>query len=417
MDLKRYHESVKFLESLLNLPAQEFEQKAGDRSMYLKRIEWFLTALGNPHKNFKYIHVTGTAGKGTTAHYLHEMLMAAGKKVGSYYSPHPSCDIERIRVNQHLISPDEFSDLTDRLKPALAKAAVNSPYGAPSYFEAFLALGLLYFKKQKCEYVVLEAGLGGTYDATNVIKNPVVACVTNINYDHTAILGKTLAQIARDKAGIIKKGCSFFTGETRPRILKIFTKKSAGLKAPMRVIKDSEHSNFALASAIAKFLKLPPSAIERAHGAKKLSCRFELMQNNPQVIIDGSHNPIKLKYLAAKIRGLGGKKIFIFAMASDKDLKRSLKQIVPLADRFLITRFLMPFRKTAEFKTIKNAVLKIRPNLRVQTFMDPYQALARALKIAGKKDNIIITGSFFLAGELRKRWISEEKILTSRASL
>lgn len=404
------------MESLINLPIADFNLKTTDRSVYLKRLSWFLRLLNNPQNGFKYIHITGTAGKGSTAHFLHEILLASGKKVGSYYSPHPTTDIERIRVGKMFISPKELVQLTEQLKPALAMAGKESPYGTPSYFETFLALAFLYFKKSKCEYVILEAGLGGTHDATNVIDYPLICAITNINYDHQNILGKTLKKIAIDKAGIIKKGSIFFTGEQRKAILKIFKQKCLALKAPIIKIQKNSESNKMLAKAIAEKLNLQMSAIKKGLAKDRISCRFEIIQKNPTVILDGSHNPIKLEYLSRKLKTLRGKNIFIFAQAQDKDLRQSLKAIAKQADYFLITRFLMPYRKTADMKIIEQEIRKLNQKAKTELFFDPWQALSRGLKIARINDNIIITGSFFLAGELRKHWISEEKILKTRKS-
>lgn len=418
MKYSKYYEAVKFLESLINLPALDYSHKSGDRSFYLKRLNWFLKLLGNPQNGIKYIHVTGTAGKGSAVHYLHEILLAAGKKVGSYYSPHPTTDIERIRVNNLLIAPNELVKITEQLKPALSQAAAKSPYGIPSYFETFLALAFIYFKKQQCEYVILEAGLGGTYDATNVIVNPRACCITNIDYDHQEILGRTLKKIARDKAGIIKKGTAFFTAETRPALLAIFKEKCAKLKVPCLAIATplGENPNLLLAKNIAEYLKIPAVAITKGLKEKNLACRFEIMQERPKVIMDGSHNPSKLQFLTQKLNQLKGQKIIIFGMAQDKNLAESLKKIIPLTDYLLITRFLMPYRKSADLKTIQMEALKIKPSLKTKLFIDPWQALEYGLKTTTASDNLIITGSFFLAGLLRQRWINEETILKKRKS-
>jgi len=415
MNLKKYQEAVKFLESLLNLPIADYNQKISDRSLYLARLAWFLKLLHSPQNGFKFIHITGTAGKGSTVHYLHEILLAAGKKVGSYYSPHPTTDIERIRVNNLYIAPDELVEITEQLKPALTKAATESPYGIPSYFETFLALAFLYFKKKKCEYVILEAGLGGAHDATNIIKNPLICAITNINYDHQEVLGKTLTKIAADKAGIIKTGCTFFTNEKRKSIFKIFNAKCQKLKVPI-ILTKGDKPNQALAKAIAEKLNLNEKNIQRGLSKTRFSCRFETMQKNPKVIVDGSHNPIKLNFLANKIKALKGKKVIIFGLAADKNLTDSLKEIVPLADTFLITRFLMTHRQSTDLKIIKQKALKISRRLKTKLFIDPDEALNYALKTASANDNIVIAGSFFLAGHLRKHWISEKKILIKRKS-
>ena len=163
-------------------------------------------------------------------------------------------------------------------------------------------------------------------------------------------------------------------------------------------------------------LKIKLKYIQRGLNNNRFSCRFEVMQKNPKVIVDGSHNPIKLNFLAHKIKTLKGKKTIIFGLAQDKNLTNSLKEIAPLADTFLITRFLMTHRKSADLKTIQEEILKIKPALKNKIFIDPDEALAYALKTTPPQDNIIITGSFFLAGYLRKHWVSEKKILIKRKS-
>ncbi len=419
MSFADYHQAVKFLESAFNLPIKDYLLGKQDRSFYLKRLNWFLASLGNPQNGFKVIHLTGTAGKGTTVNLLHEMLSASGKKVGSYFSPHATTTIERIKVNRRYIAPQRLSDLLKKLQAALAKTSLYSPYGLPSYFEILLALAWLYFKEQKCEYVILEAGLGGRHDATNIVKRPVICAITNINYDHTDILGRSLNAIAQDKAGIIKKGSCFFTAETRLKILKIFHKRCRRLKVPLIKVGalKNEDANYCLASAMARRLGLKEKFIKQGLKRAKLPCRLEIMQNKPMVILDGAHNPCKMAFLANKLKGLKIKKLTVLlGLAQNKDYKNSLSKIVPLADRLIITRFLMPERKTADLKKLYQIAKKIKPTLKPLVFLDPGQALSAGLKLTAPDEGLLICGSFFLAGELRTRWISEKQILSQRKS-
>lgn len=415
---KKYYHAVNFLESLLNLPIKNYLLDLGDRSYYLKRLGYLLKLLGDPQNDFKFIHITGTAGKGTVSNYLHEILTGAGSRVGSYFSPHPTTTIERVKVNQQYISPQELALLTNHLKPYLIKAALNSPYGQPSYFETLLALALLYFKKKKCEYVILEAGLGGTHDATNIISQTKLAIITNIDYDHTEILGASLKKIAQDKAGIIKSGSTFLTGETRPALLKIFQQRCRKVNANfLRITKKSDDVNKALAFFSARHLKIADKFISQGLIKANLPCRFEIIQKRPLVILDGAHNPAKLAYLRKKLANLKYRKLnIVYAQAADKNLKDSLKTIVPLADKLWLTRFLMPWRKTADLKTLYQLSKKIKPELTIIAETDPWQALKLTLAQTKPNDCLLITGSFFLAGELRKNWIKEEYILTHRTS-
>lgn len=412
----KYFEAVRYLDSLVNLPIKDYLLDKKDRSFYIARLKWFLNSLDNPHQGFKYVHITGTAGKGTTTATVHQILAAAGKKVGSYYSPHPTTPIERIKVNDKYISPDDFAELIEVIKPKMDLAYKKSPYGRPSYFETFLTIAFLYFKKTKCEYVALEAGLGGTYDATNIITKPIITAITNVDYDHLDILGKTLTKIAADKAGIIKKGSIFLTAEQRPHLLKIFSERCEKLKVPMVKVKIEGDGNNFLAKAIARQLKISEKIINKKYEIKS-PCRFETIQKKPLVIIDGAHNPIKLAYLAEKIKSVNCKKLnVIMAMSANKDICASLGKIVPLADQLILTRFLTIKRRSAYIEDLYRLSKKINKNLPIKTYLDPWQALRAGLKITKPGDCLLITGSFFLAGELRTHWIPEERILSNRNS-
>lgn len=215
---------MSFLQGLNNLPLDGdylVDKHHADR--YIKRMRYFLNLIGNPDKGMKLIHIAGTSGKGTVTNMVHEILLASGKNVGSFTSPFVTTPIEQIKVGDAYISPDEFADIVEYLKPFIDVAYTEGPYGSPSYFEIFFSIALVYFQRKKCDWVVLEVGLGGRYDATNVIERPSVTAITNIDYDHTELLGKTLRKIASDKAGIIKSGSAFFTTEQRPALLKIFS--------------------------------------------------------------------------------------------------------------------------------------------------------------------------------------------------
>ncbi|MFH1956238.1 MAG: Mur ligase family protein, partial [Patescibacteria group bacterium] len=205
---------------------------------YLKRTEQLIKKLKINLNQFKFIHIAGTSGKGTVTAMVHQILHQAGYKIGSFYSPHPTTSIERIRVGVDYISPSDFVKILDKIKPVLEEMYSENRRGAkfwntrfsgscvptimPSYFEIFFALALLYFKRKKCEYVILETGCGGEFDATNIIKKPLITAITNIGFDHTQLLGNTLQKIAKTKAGIIKPGSIFLTTEKIKAILKIF---------------------------------------------------------------------------------------------------------------------------------------------------------------------------------------------------
>lgn len=417
---RRYHQAVDFLEGLSNLPVEkDYMRDRGNPSLYLKRMRYFLALLGNPDRRFKFIHITGTAGKGTVTTMVHEMLTASGKKVGSFTSPFVTTSIEKIRVGEKYIAPDELADIVEYLKPYLDRAYTSGPYGRPSYFELFLAIAFVYFKRQKCEWVVLEVGLGGRYDATNVIEKPAIAAITNIDYDHTEILGKTLGQIARDKAGIIKKGSRFFTAEQRPLLLRMFQKicdeKNVVLHQTPRQ-KNYQEYNTALAAALSRKLGIHEKHIIRGIRQTRMQCRFEIMQKNPLVVLDGAHNRAKIRSTIENLRRLDFRKLYLIIGAADnKDKVSIFKQIIPRADRIMFTRFQIKDRKCAHPKELLALSRRyFKRGVKTELLLDPQQALAAALRHAAKKDLILAVGSFFLTGELRKNWIPEEQILRTR---
>ena len=385
-DYSRYYDAVRYLEGLSNIASGHdyMGKRAHDPTIYIKRMRWFLDLLGNPEIGFKYIHITGTAGKGTVASMIHGSLIIDHKKAGLFTSPFVTTSIEKIQVGDLYIAPDEFADIVDEIKPAIDQAFSKCPYGGPSYFERFLAIALLYFKKRKCEWVVLEVGCGGRYDATNVIPPPEISAITNVDYDHMHILGKTLTKIARDKAGIIKKGSKFFTAEARPRLRSIMEDIC------------KEHG--------ASFIYEPGGNKElvQAMGFSpievRLPARFEVIQQKPLVIIDGAHNRAKMRYTVEQLKKLKYRKLhLVAALAANKD--RGILDVIP-SDFDYPTRFQNPERSC----------------MNLGGFTDSQQALDAALAAARSDDIVLVTGSFYLAGELRHRWYPETSILMHRQS-
>ncbi len=416
---ERYHKAISFLEGLNNLPLQgDYMIDKHHADIYIKRMRYFLEPLGNPDKNIKFIHIAGTSGKGTVTNMVHEILYSAGKNVGSFTSPSITTSIEKIKVADKYIAPDELAEIVEYLKPYIDKAYIEGLYGRPSYFEIFLAIALIYFKQQKCEWVVLEVGLGGRFDATNVIEKPVITAITNIDYDHTEILGKTLKKIANDKAGIIKPGSEFFTTEQRSALHNLFKDISKKQNAGFHKLSNQEDykkRNQALATAITKHLGVAEKHIEAGIKNSKLICRFEIIQKNPMVVLDGAHNRSKIETTIDNLNQLTFKKLFIIiGIADNKDHVSILEQIIPEADHIFFTRFQNKNRKCAHPKELflkSKKYINKKKSVRTELYLDPEQALDKALKIATAHDLILVAGSFFLAGELRKRWVSEEWIL------
>lgn len=422
-DYSRYHKAVAYIDSLSNLPLFAEYMSGAEQphpEIFLKRMRYFLNLLGNPQGGFRFIHVTGTAGKGTVATMIHNILTASGKTSGLFTSPFVVSPIEKIQVGNLYISHDEFVDLVEEIKPSIDQAYEMGEFGRPSHFEIYFAMALLYFKKRRCEWAVLEVGCGGRFDATNVIKSPEICVITCIDYDHVEILGKTLNKIAYDKAGIIKKGSKFFTTEQRPVLLKIFAEvcKNEGAVFEKIKIVNSEDSNHKIASRVGRELGISDELILEAVSKTTLPARFEVVDNNPLTIIDGAHNRAKIARTMHALSRLKFKRLFlIFAVADNKDAKDILEQVIPMADSVCLTRFSSKDRKPAPpIRLSKDAKRYLKFGAKVKMFLDSSDALSYARGEANADDCILVTGSFFLAGELRAVWFKEEQILKNRRS-
>jgi len=422
--IENYHEAVRYVESFSNTSLRNnFGIDKKDPSFFLNRTHYFLDLLNNPEKGFSYIHITGTAGKGTVSHMLQEVLVASGKRTGLFTSPYVTTTIEKIRVDDLYIDPQEFINLVEYLKPFILKAQ-KGPFGVPSAFELFFTIALLHFKKQRCEWIVLEVGLGGRYDATNIITNPIVTAITNIDYDHTEILGNTLREIATDKAGIIKPGSCFFTSEQRPALLNIFEGICKKMNVDFHAVRgQSDYSSYnrELVKAIAKSIGISDECVVRGIQSTKLPCRFEMIQEKPTVILDGAHNRAKIRSTISNIKKLSFRKLYLIVAIADskKDHQAILEPLLsmPYPMHVVFTQVKMNERTSVAASFLLSLSKKFkRKDTILELIEEAHDALSYVLKIAVENDVVVVTGSFFLAGELRKRWFSEEWILKHQKS-
>ena len=420
--LTKYDEAVGYIEGLSDLYRKHnYMVDRSSPEIYLKRMRYFLNLIGNPDRGLNFIHITGTSGKGTVTNMIHEVIFASGEKVGSFTSPYVTTSIEKIKIGDKYISSSEFIKIVNYLKPYIEESYKSGPYGGISYFEVFLSIALMAFKMNHCGWIVLEVGLGGRYDATNVIMKPRITAITNIDYDHTELLGKTLQKIALDKAGIIKRGSAFFTTESRTSLLKTFKKVCLNKKVHMTKVLNSldyMENNKSLTRAIAKEIGIKDTFINVGINKARLQCRFEIIDINPLIVIDGAHNRAKIKSTIDNFKKLKFNKLhLIIAISENKDHISILKQIIPYADYLYITKFKNRFRKSADPKFL--AIMSkefISEKTRIRVCNESSMALKLAKFKAKNNDIILITGSFFLAGELRKHWVSEEWILKNRKS-
>ena len=358
---------------------REFEEylerfsRLGKRVAGLERARALMKALGSPQDSLRFIHVTGTNGKGSICEMLSGAFTAAGYRTGLFTSPYITEYNDRIRINGTNISDGELHSLLPRIRAA----AEESGYGRDfSQFEITMAAGLIYFKKCGCDIVILEAGLGGLLDCTNIIKDNVCSVIGSIGLDHTAILGDTVEQIAFQKAGIIKEGCpcilSPCNDESAVKVFKRQAKeKNALLLIPdMREIKITDtgfeylaknryrgHYSPAMAgehqvrnaaavisacivvgTAAGKGFELPPEAVKAGIESARLHGRAEIISRRPLIISDGGHNPDAAKALRQVMSGFykkGERFTAVIGMSEDKNIKEYIRTVMPYIERFI----------------------------------------------------------------------------------
>ena len=414
-----YQKSIAYLYGL-----QKFGIKFG-----LTKISNLLSSLDNPQKKLSYIHIAGTNGKGSTAAFLASVLSKAGYRVGLYTSPHLTSFTERIKIGDQEISKKDV----DRLITSLRKKAkkINSI----TFFEFVTAMALLYFAEKKVDLCILEVGMGGRLDATNVV-SPIISIITNISKEHEYYLGQSLLEIAHEKAGIIKRKSILITGATQPKVLSLFKERCKTLQtscyqldsdfAIRKINQDYIHyrgihynlkgikisllgghqiRNAAIALAAVEMLRGKGYHIEDKAVYQGLSStcwpgRLEVMHSSPLVILDGAHNPVAMKNLKKSLLNHFNfkKLIIILGIMEDKNIKGMLKEIVPPAHDIILCKPHMD--RAASTKTIAQIIQDWKINY--CQIEDVKQAVIYAISTADKKDLICITGSLFTVGEARE---------------
>lgn len=391
----------------------------------LSNITSLVNRLGNPHLKFRSIHIAGSNGKGSVAAMLQSILSASGYRSGLYTSPHLVDYRERIRIGDELIDKDFIVDFVNDLKEEIDKEGYT-------FFEVTTALAFSYFAKNKVDITVLETGMGGRLDATNIV-TPLISIITNISLEHTDHLGITLPQIAFEKAGIIKTEIPTITAVDDPEVLQVIKNVCEERKSPLSVVnKDSSIKIHKLSIDQTKFdfgryknLKLNLRsrhqvtnaglaifAIEKLKelgwkiktkalrsGLKDVNWRgrLEIFRKNPLTLLDVAHNPAGTKALVDALDELFPQKkiIFVFGVMADKDYSSMLKQICRKAKFIVLTK---PDYKRAADPELLEKVL-INENRPYEILPQVKQAYIFALKNAKSEDVICITGSHFTVGE------------------
>ena len=380
------------LKELYNLENVKFKQSLVNMKVLLKKLH-------NPEKNLRCIHVAGTNGKGSVCAMISSILSNAGYKVGMYTSPHLKKFNERIRINNKLSSDKEIAQYYLRVK----KHVTNQ-----TFFEITTAMAFLYFKEKNVDFAVLEIGLGGRLDSTNVI-TPLVSIITNIGMEHTEYLGNTIEKIAYEKAGIIKKNVPVVTateGKALATIKKISNQRNSKLIAvnnkkinyKLRFKGEFQKQNASIAAKAIEILKnndkIKITKYNIIDGLKntKWPGRFQFIAKN--ILIDSAHNPSGFKTLVKELKNIDyNKLILIIGFSNDKDIKAISKIIKPKAYKTIIT-------KSDNEKAEKPKIIQKYFNTNSIIINNPKKALKYAKSIATNKDLILITGSIFLVGEL-----------------
>ncbi|HCC83548.1 TPA: hypothetical protein DEP96_01730 [Candidatus Uhrbacteria bacterium] len=415
--MKNYKEAVQRLISLSNL---ETSWRGSQESLQasLNRTRQLLAKLEHPERELKFIHVTGTSGKGSVTNLIHEMLLADGRAVASYTSPHTTTLLERFRVSEKLIEPKLLVQAIE-LTIAGYEAHLVEGKQALSYFELATVVALVAFVLAKVEWCVLEVGLGGRWDSTNVIPKKEVAVITNVDLDHTDILGNSVEEIAQEKVGIITGRCAVISGVVQPNLRELISDVASDKKASVLFVEapndDHRLHNALLATAAAQAVGVKIEVIEKALAKSKgLPCRFEVMSQKPLVIVDGAHNEAKMKGTVQLLKSMKrGRVHVIFGCKHSKDAGAMLKLLAPLANVVHTTRYQHGYGAPENPAMLAKLITK---NKRGKTWLFADEALQFVLGEMKPEDTLLITGSLYLAGELRTHWVSEESIVKKQSS-
>jgi dihydrofolate synthase / folylpolyglutamate synthase len=444
--IPNYPAAVKYLYDRVDVERLNPGRLASD-VLKLDRMHALLGALDNPHESIRSVHVAGTKGKGSTCEMTASCLEACGYTVGIYTSPHLVDVRERIRIDRKMISHTDFTRVTNEV--AAAGAKIKRHHGEPTFFELMTAMCFLYFAEEAVDIAIIECGLGGRLDSTNVLM-PEVTAITSISLDHMQILGDTVEKIAREKAGIFKPNVPAITVPQSPGVLEVFREVAARVGAPLEVLgQDLEFSMRFEAGAGKTRLARPQSRVclttprcnfehlavplkgehqayncglalaiidrlsERGFntpeskvtiGLDRTECpgRMELAWQSPRILLDGAHNPESIKCLMKAIGATVSydSMVVIFGCAADKDTNGMLEQIDLGADKVIFTRAAgnpraaNPEALAKRFTELKSRMCQVAATLP--------EAVNLANRAVGRDDLVCITGSFYLVGEAKK---------------
>lgn len=432
--LSDFTEACRYLESFINYE-QKRDFQYNPRTFNLVRMEQLLFSLGNPHQDLKIIHIAGSKGKGSTAAMVASILTASGLRTGLYTSPHLISPRERFRIDGCLISEEDFLDGVNQLVPqAESMRQAGNP---PTFFEIYTAVGFLYFPQSRVDFAVLEVGLGGRLDATNVVSRPEVSVITPISLEHTNILGHSLPEIAAEKAGIIKPGCTVVLApqaiEAHEIIREICQKNQSpcidvertttisgveaipggqrfslttaqnsylGLETPL--LGGHQRINAATALCAIEALDHPRISDETIHeGLAQVVWpgRMQVIPGSPRLVLDGAHSPASVQALRCALEDSFeyDRLIMVIGLSQDKDIQHIGQEICTIADLVVLTKASdMP--RAVEPSQLEEQWTSLAS--RIKVVQNARNALEEAFGQAGKHDLICVTGSLYLVGEV-----------------
>lgn len=394
----------------------------------LKRIKALLKALGNPEESLKIIHVAGTNGKGSTSNFIYNILLNAGHTVGLFTTPALVSYHDKFRYNGQMITDDEYTQLLTTIKDIAEKNNIE-----PSAFEVLTALALLFFKKKNLDFVVLEVGMGGLEDATNAIQESIISVITPIAMDHADYLGDTLEKVASAKAGIVKNNSLVITSNTEPSVLQVIKESARKNESYLEVVdtnsyelldhnvfgikfyyKDSIYEltmagiyqieNAILALETIKLLRdlkgIEISEESILTGLKEANWpgRFEMVCDNPLIIIDGAHNLAGAKALKNSLLSIfkNKKLLGVFSMLKDKPINNVCEELMPIFEKVIITDVNNP--RATPIEELKSKVKRYHSSVSYESLTGLKEEL---VELGRTYDAVIIFGSLYMIGEFK----------------
>lgn len=398
------------------------------------RMKFLMNELGNPQKELPVIHVVGTNGKGSTSSFIQSILKEAGYNVGLYTSPHLEKINERIRINDTFITDEELIELTEKVYPAVVKTETETKENLHA-FEILTAVAFLYYAGKQVDAVILEAGIGGRLDATNVIEDSLVSVITSIGLDHVNVLGDTIEKIAVEKVAIVKPEGNLVTFDAPTSLKEIFIKKAKEQNAvytpvdatalsvneieldyqrfdykqykdlKIRMLGEHQVRNAVLAIEAVEVLNqkgfhISPEQLKEGLAKNFWSGRFEKISDHPLAFLDGAHNSHAVEVLVSNIRTwFPGKKVtFILGMMEDKDYSKMIELVFPVAAKFLT---LAPDSDRALESVDLTQMLRDR-GYEASTLLSPRDALRYIHEEADSEELIVIFGSLYLVGNIKE---------------